>query len=124
MNGLALEGALTVRNVTMPVSLSIEQCAVTPRSFNAHASTRIDRNEFGVTAYRDWQHATSISQWRCGAYAADRGTAGPNNHRSIPEVGKCVAIYPRARGLTTRTVRPPALSPFTPSKGGACSATA
>jgi polyisoprenoid-binding protein YceI len=43
---------LTVRNVTMPVSLSIEQSAVTPRSFNAHAITRIDRNEFGVTAYR------------------------------------------------------------------------
>ena len=52
MNGLALEGALTVRNVTMPVSLSIGPTAVTPRSFNAQASTRIDRNEFGVTAYR------------------------------------------------------------------------
>ncbi len=39
-------------NVTMPVSLSIEQSAVTPRSFNAHASTRIDRTEFGVAAYR------------------------------------------------------------------------
>jgi polyisoprenoid-binding protein YceI len=36
----------------MPVSLSIEQSAVTPRSFNVHATTRIDRNEFGVTAYR------------------------------------------------------------------------
>ena len=36
----------------MPVSLSIEPSAVTPRSFNVHASTRIDRNEFGVTAYR------------------------------------------------------------------------
>jgi polyisoprenoid-binding protein YceI len=52
IDGLALRGALTVRNVTMPVSLSIEQSAVTPRSFNAHAATRIDRNEFGVTAYR------------------------------------------------------------------------
>jgi polyisoprenoid-binding protein YceI len=52
MTGPALEGALTVRNATMPVSLSIEPSAVTPRSFNAHASTRIDRNEFGVTAYR------------------------------------------------------------------------
>jgi hypothetical protein len=28
------------------------QSAVTPRSFNARATTRIDRNEFGVTAYR------------------------------------------------------------------------
>ena len=52
MNGLDLEGALTVRNVTMPVSLSIGPCAVTPRSFTAHASTRIDRSDFGVTAYR------------------------------------------------------------------------
>jgi polyisoprenoid-binding protein YceI len=52
MDGLALAGELTVRNVTMPVSLSIEQSDVTARSFNAHASARIDRNEFGVTAYR------------------------------------------------------------------------
>ena len=52
IDGLALTGALTVHNVTMPVSLSIEQSAVTPRSFNAHASTRIDRTEFGVAAYR------------------------------------------------------------------------
>ena len=52
MDGLTLTGALTVRNVTMPVSLSIVQSAVTPRSFNVHATTRIDRNQFGVTAYR------------------------------------------------------------------------
>ena len=52
MDDLTLTGALTVRNVTMPVSLSIGQSAVTPRSFNVHATTRIDRNEFGVTAYR------------------------------------------------------------------------
>ncbi len=50
--GPALTGTLTVRNVTMPVTLSIEQTAVTPRSFSAHATTRIDRTEFGVTAYR------------------------------------------------------------------------
>ena len=52
MDDLTLTGALTVRNVTMPVRLSIGQSAVTPRSFNVHATTRIDRNEFGVTAYR------------------------------------------------------------------------
>jgi polyisoprenoid-binding protein YceI len=51
MNGLALSGTLTVRNVSMPVSLSIEQSAVTPRSFNVRATTRIDRTEFGLTAY-------------------------------------------------------------------------
>ena len=52
VDGLAVAGTLTVRNVTMPVSLSIERSAVTQRSFNVHASTHIDRNEFGVTAYR------------------------------------------------------------------------
>jgi polyisoprenoid-binding protein YceI len=50
--GPALTGTLTVRNVTMPVTLSIEPAAVMPGSFNARASTRIDRTEFGVTAYR------------------------------------------------------------------------
>lgn len=52
MDGLALTGTLTVRDVTEPVSLSIEQFAVTPRSFTARAVTRIDRTAFGVTAYR------------------------------------------------------------------------
>ena len=52
VNGPALTGTLTVRNVSMPVTLSIEQTAVTPESFEARASTRIDRTEFGVTAYR------------------------------------------------------------------------
>jgi len=52
MDGLALTGTVTVRNVTMPVSLSIEQTAARARWFNVRASTRIDRNKFGVTAYR------------------------------------------------------------------------
>ena len=52
VDGLALTGTLTVRNVTMPVTLSIEQTAVRARWFNARASMRIDRTEFGVTAYR------------------------------------------------------------------------
>ena len=51
-DGPALTGTLTVRNVTMPVALSIEQTAVQEQSFTARASTRIDRTEFGVTAYR------------------------------------------------------------------------
>ena len=49
VDGLALTGMLTVRNVTMPVTLSIEQTAARAQWFNARASTRIDRNEFGVT---------------------------------------------------------------------------
>lgn len=52
VDGPTLTGTLTVRNVTMPVILSIEQAAVRARWFNARASTRIDRTEFGVTAYR------------------------------------------------------------------------
>jgi polyisoprenoid-binding protein YceI len=52
MDGLALTGTLTVRNVTMPVTVSIEQTAARARWFHARASTRIDRTEFGVTAYR------------------------------------------------------------------------
>jgi polyisoprenoid-binding protein YceI len=52
VDGPALTGTLTVRNVPMPVTLSIEQTAVRARWFNARANTRIDRTEFGVTAYR------------------------------------------------------------------------
>ena len=51
-DGPALTGTLTVRDVSRPVRLSIEQCAVSPQSFTARATTRIDRTEFGVTAYR------------------------------------------------------------------------
>ena len=52
VDGPALTGTLSVRNVTMPVTLSIERTAVRARWFDARASTRIDRTEFGVTAYR------------------------------------------------------------------------
>ena len=52
VDGPPLTGTLTVRNVTMPVTLSIERTAVRTRWFTVRASTRIDRTEFGVTAYR------------------------------------------------------------------------
>jgi len=52
LDGLALTGTLTVRDVTRPVSLSIEQSTVSSGSFTARAATRIDRAAFGVTAYR------------------------------------------------------------------------
>ena len=52
LEGQALAGTLKVRDVTLPVSVSVEQSAVTPGSFTARATTRIDRDEFGVTAYR------------------------------------------------------------------------
>jgi polyisoprenoid-binding protein YceI len=51
VDGTELAGILTVRGVTRPVSMSIEQCTVSPRSFTVRATTRIDRTEFGVTAY-------------------------------------------------------------------------
>ena len=51
LDGQALTGTLTVRGLTRPVSLSAGQPAVAPGSFTARATTRIDRTEFGVTAY-------------------------------------------------------------------------
>jgi polyisoprenoid-binding protein YceI len=47
-----LTGALTVRGVTRPVTLSVEPPAVSAGSFTVRATTRIDRTEFGLTAYR------------------------------------------------------------------------
>src|SRR5215831_10587267 len=50
-----LTGTLTVRDVARPVILTIEQSAVhngIPASFATHATVRIDRTEFGVTAAR------------------------------------------------------------------------
>jgi polyisoprenoid-binding protein YceI len=47
-----VSGALTVRGVTRPVSLAVELADVSPRSFTARATTRVDRTEFGVTASR------------------------------------------------------------------------
>lgn len=52
LHGSVLEGTLTVRDVTRPVSLAIEEPAVQPGAFTARATTRIDRTEFGVTAQR------------------------------------------------------------------------
>ena len=52
INDAALTGTLTVRGVTRPVSLAVELADVSPRTFTARATTRIDRTEFGVTASR------------------------------------------------------------------------
>ena len=51
-DGSTLTGTLTVRGVTRPVTLSIEQSATAPGSFTARAAARIDRTEFGLTASR------------------------------------------------------------------------
>jgi polyisoprenoid-binding protein YceI len=51
-DGSTLTGTLTVRGVTRPVTLSVEQPTVAPESFTVRAAARIDRTEFGVTASR------------------------------------------------------------------------
>jgi polyisoprenoid-binding protein YceI len=51
-DGSTLTGALTVRGVTRPVTLSVGQPTVAPESFTVRAAARIDRTEFGVTASR------------------------------------------------------------------------
>jgi polyisoprenoid-binding protein YceI len=52
IDGRALTGTLTVGGVTRPVSLSVEHLASSPQLLTAQATTRIDRTDFGVTAYR------------------------------------------------------------------------
>ena len=68
VHGPALTGTLTVRTVTVPVTLSIERTAVRARWFNVRASTRIDRTGFGVTAYRGvaGRYLDMTIEVRCG----------------------------------------------------------
>jgi polyisoprenoid-binding protein YceI len=47
-----INGMLTVRDVTRPVSLAVEETAASPRSFTARAAARIDRTDFGLVAAR------------------------------------------------------------------------
>ena len=47
-----IPGALTVLGVTRAVRLRVTELTVAPGSFTARATARIDRTEFGVTAYR------------------------------------------------------------------------
>lgn len=52
LDGQVLAGTLTVREVTRPVRVLAEVADVSPRSFTARATVRIDRYDFGVTASR------------------------------------------------------------------------
>jgi len=52
LDGQVLAGALTVREATGPVSVLAEVTDVSPGSFTARATVRIDRYGFGVTASR------------------------------------------------------------------------
>lgn len=47
-----LTGTLTVRGVARPVTLTIERADVASSWFTVHATTRVDRTAFGVTAAR------------------------------------------------------------------------
>jgi polyisoprenoid-binding protein YceI len=51
-DGQLLDGTLTVRDETRPVSVRVEMTDVSPREFTARATVRIDRYEFGLTASR------------------------------------------------------------------------
>ncbi|HLX50382.1 MAG TPA: YceI family protein [Streptosporangiaceae bacterium] len=52
ITGSTVAGMLTVRGVTKPVSLTVQEITVSPEWFTARATTRIDRTWFGVTASR------------------------------------------------------------------------
>ena len=52
VEGTAVTGSLTVRDVTRPVRLSVEPSGVAPGEFTVRVMTRIDRTDFGVTASR------------------------------------------------------------------------
>ena len=52
IDGPVLTGTLTVCGIARPVSVTVDLEDVSPRSFTARATTRIDRTEFGVTASR------------------------------------------------------------------------
>ena len=47
-----LTGTLTVHGTTRLVTLAVTRCELSGRSFTVHATTRIDRTDFGITASR------------------------------------------------------------------------
>jgi polyisoprenoid-binding protein YceI len=67
LEGNAITGTLTVRGVTRPVTLTVEQIEVAAGSFTARATARIDRTEFGVTAMRGLagRYLTMTVEVRC-----------------------------------------------------------
>ncbi|MCX4547568.1 YceI family protein [Streptomyces sp. NBC_01387] len=52
VDATGITGQLTVREVTRPVTLAIQESRTAPGAFSAVATTRIDRLEFGVTGSR------------------------------------------------------------------------
>ncbi len=52
LDGANLAGQLTVRGLSMPVVVEVEQTGAEPGAFTARGSLRVDRTAFGVTAYR------------------------------------------------------------------------
>jgi polyisoprenoid-binding protein YceI len=52
LDGTDLTGTLTVRGVTRPVTLDVQEPSLDPGGFSLRATTRIDRTDFGVTGSR------------------------------------------------------------------------
>lgn len=66
-DGQTLAGALTVRDATRPVALTVDDSSVRADMFTVHATTRIDRTAFGVTAGRGMtgRYLTLTLEIRC-----------------------------------------------------------
>jgi polyisoprenoid-binding protein YceI len=52
LEGTTLAGELTVRGVTRPLAVAAELTSAGPGGFTARGTARVDRADFGVTAYR------------------------------------------------------------------------
>ncbi|GAB3179531.1 YceI family protein [Streptomyces incanus] len=52
VDATSVSGTLTACGVTRPASLAVVRSEVRANSFTVHATTRVDRTEFGVTAAR------------------------------------------------------------------------
>lgn len=66
-DGRTLAGTLTVCDASGPVALNVDESSVRSDMFTAHATTRIDRTQFGVTAGRGMtgRYLTIFLEIRC-----------------------------------------------------------
>lgn len=69
-----LTGELTVRDVTRPLTLEIDEVQVTSPGFRVHATTRVDRTAFGLT----------IAKWMGGRIFDIELTATADPHPAGP----------------------------------------
>ena len=52
VDGSTLNGILSVGAASRPISVSVELTCATPEAFDVQAKSRIDRTDFGITAWR------------------------------------------------------------------------